>query len=248
MLKTRYLIRLDDACPTMDHKKWQQVENILDKFGVRPMVGVIPHNENPHEAIDEPNPDFWGKVHSWRDKKWSIAMHGYNHSYISNDGMKGLNPMWARSEFAGLPLVEQKKKIKRGVSIMRENDINPKYFFAPSHTFDSNTIRALEQESDIRIISDCVGCYPYKKGNFVFIPVLGGHCEKRYLPGLWTFCLHPNTMNDNNIRSLELFLEKEHSHFMSFGDINFETVKQKGLFSKILSFLYFSSRKLRHLQ
>ena len=247
-MKVRYLIRLDDACPTMNHKKWQQVEDILDKYGIKPMVGIIPNNENPHEVIDAPDPNFWNKVHTWEKKGWTIAMHGYNHCYTSLDGLKGLNPLWERSEFAGLPLDEQREKIRSGVAVMRDNGVNPKYFFAPSHTFDENTLRALEQESDIRIVSDTIGCYPYKEGNFIFLPVLGGHCENRLIPGIWTFCLHPNTMDGDSLKCLELFLMKLYNHFLSFANIDTESVKCKGYFSKLLSWFYFTSRKIRHLR
>ena len=43
----KYIIRLDDACEKRDVKKWDQMEQILDKYGVKPLVGVIPHCEDP---------------------------------------------------------------------------------------------------------------------------------------------------------------------------------------------------------
>ena len=43
----KYLIRLDDACPTMDWGKWRRMERILDKYKVKPMVGIIPENNDP---------------------------------------------------------------------------------------------------------------------------------------------------------------------------------------------------------
>ena len=52
MFKTRYLIRLDDACPYMDRVKWQRMENILDKYGVKPLVGIIPANADLKTMID----------------------------------------------------------------------------------------------------------------------------------------------------------------------------------------------------
>lgn len=240
-----YLLRLDDACPTMDYDKWQHVEQILDIYGVRPMVGIIPNNENPHEIICEARTEFWNIVKSWENKGWAIALHGYNHCYSSNGGLKGLNPMWERSEFAGLPLEEQKEKIRKGVSIMRTHGFNPKYFFAPSHTFDDNTLSALVEESDIRIISDTIANKPYKYRAFTIIPQLGGHCVKMNIPGIWTFCLHPNTMDDKAFQDLSAFLSTESSHFISFQDIDYTTVKSKNLLSRLLSWVYFSYRKLR---
>ena len=51
-MTTKYLIRLDDACPTMDSVKWEKMLNILDRYEVKPMVGIIPHNEDPKLHID----------------------------------------------------------------------------------------------------------------------------------------------------------------------------------------------------
>ena len=35
-----YCLRLDDACPQMNTEKWARIERILDKYKVRPIVGV----------------------------------------------------------------------------------------------------------------------------------------------------------------------------------------------------------------
>lgn len=248
MFKISYLIRLDDACPTMDYAKWGRVENILDKYNIRPMVGIIPDNKNPHEDVCPPDSNFWGKVKTWEDKGWAIALHGYDHCYISDNGLEGLNPLWSRSEFAGLPLEEQRVKIKKGVAILREHGINPKYFFAPSHTYDKNTLIALQEESNIRIVSDTIGCHPYKNGDFTFIPVLGGKCSKRYLPGEWTFCLHPNNMTEEAFADLESFVSHHSSEFLSFSTLLDNPVKKKDIASRLLSWFYFSYRKLRSVK
>ena len=41
-----YIIRLDDACPTQDSRKWQAIERILSRHGVRPIVALVPANED----------------------------------------------------------------------------------------------------------------------------------------------------------------------------------------------------------
>ena len=64
-MNNKYLIRLDDACPTMDRAKWQRVFDILDRYDVRPMVGIIPHNEDPKQEIDAPYAEFWNKAKQW---------------------------------------------------------------------------------------------------------------------------------------------------------------------------------------
>ena len=248
MFKNKYLIRLDDACPTMDRTKWGRIEAILDRYGIKPMVGVIPYNEDPKQEIDSVDANFWNKVHQWENKGWAIALHGYNHCYSSDGGLKGLNPMWSRSEFAGLSLEEQRLKIRKGVAIMREQGFNPQYFFAPSHTFDENTLAALREESDICIISDTIAIKPYKNGDFVIVPQLGGHCVEMKLPGVWTFCLHPNMMSDENFVDTEMFIQTHKDQFVSFDKLDFSSVKQKDWFSKLLGWGYFTLRKIRGMQ
>ena len=245
MNQQQYLIRLDDACPTMDSAKWGRIEEILDCYGIKPMVGVIPHNEDPKQQIDSVDANFWNKVHQWEDKGWAIALHGYNHCYSSDGGLKGLNPMWSRSEFAGLSLEEQQVKIRKGVSIMREQGINPQYFFAPSHTFDENTLNALREESDIRIISDTIATKPYHYKDFVIIPQFGGQCREMKLSGLFTICLHPTTMEDGAFEKTDKFLKTHRELFTSFGDLDLSNVVKKGLFDRLLSWGYFAIRKMR---
>ena len=184
----------------------------------------------------------------WERKGWQIALHGYDHVCISDGGMKGLNPFWRRSEFAGLPLEQQREKISNGYAILKEHSFEPKYFFAPSHTFDENTLEALRKETGIRIISDTIARYPYKKGDFVFIPQISGHCVKMSLTGIYTFCFHPNTMNDSAFVALEYFLERYRDHFTDFESINFATVKEKALMDKFISSVFFGLRKIRGLK
>ena len=244
----KYLIRLDDACPTMDAKKWQRMEDILDAYRVRPMVGIIPNNEDPETAPDPYDEGFWDKVHNWEKKGWAIALHGYNHVCITKGGMKGLNPMWERSEFAGLTLDQQKEKIRKGVAILKEYGINPLYFFAPSHTYDRNTLEALRQESDIRVISDTIATKPYKEGDFTIIPQLGGHCSEIKISGIWTFCLHPTTMNDAQFKAVEDFLKVHKDEFISFSDLELDNLGGKTITGKFLSCVYFTMRKLKGLK
>jgi len=247
-MKTKYLIRLDDACPYMDTKKWQRIEKILDEYGVKPMVGIIPANADPKTMIESENHMFWDKAKAWQEKGWAIALHGYDHVYISNDGLKGLNPLWKRSEFAGVTVEEQRKKIQEGMNIMHEHGFNPKYFFAPSHTFDENTLVALKAESDIRIISDTVATRPYRYKEFVFVPQFSGSCREMKMKGLFAFCLHPNTMNDEAFENTEKCLNKHSYEFTSFNAIDVNNIKKKGIVDRVLSWLYFTQRKIRRIR
>lgn len=248
MPHSKYLIRLDDACPTMDAAKWQRMEDLLDAYRVKPMVGIIPNCQDPQLMLDESDPHFWEKAFLWQEKGWAIAMHGYDHCYISDKGMSGLNPMWERSEFAGVPLEKQREKIRDGIQILKAKGIHPKSFFAPSHTFDNNTLIALREESDIRIISDTIGRYPYHDSDFWLIPQIVGHCVKMLVSGIYTFCFHPNMMADAAFEELEKFLHSYADSFVSFDQIDLYKYGKKGMIDRLISNSFFFYRKLKGLR
>ena len=202
----KYLLRLDDACPKRDIEKWDRIEYLLDKYGVKPLVGIIPDCKDStfeHYTIDE---RFWAeRVVNWNQKGWILALHGYEHIFHTKNA--GINPVNNYSEFAGLPLDEQINKIRKGVQILREHSIEPQVFFAPAHSFDKNTIEALKQESNIRIISDMPANKPFTKYGMTFVPQQSG--KVRELPfAVQTFCYHPNIMKDSDFDELEAFLQK----------------------------------------
>ena len=37
-MSAKYILRLDDACPTMDVVKWDRIEKICNKFLIRPIM------------------------------------------------------------------------------------------------------------------------------------------------------------------------------------------------------------------
>ena len=81
-MRNKYLIRLDDACPTMDSQKWSRMEKILDKYGIKPMAGIIPHNEDPDQLIDDPDIAFWDKMKLRKRKVLICVIEYYIFAYI----------------------------------------------------------------------------------------------------------------------------------------------------------------------
>lgn len=238
----KYLIRLDDACNTMNWEKWLQMEVLLDKYQVKPLIAVIPNNADDMQKIDPPKKTFWEWLKKLENKGWVIGLHGNDHVYKTEEG--GINPIHKRSEFAGLSLAEQKDKIKKGYTKLKSEGFNPRIFVAPSHTFDLNTLEALKQESDINIISDTLAFYPYKTNDFIFIPQQLGTARTIFLPGAYTFCYHPNTMDDKAFDTLEAFIRKNSFKFLAFNRIDLTNVKAKSIFDKLLSITYFRFRKV----
>ena len=234
----KYILRLDDACERRDVEKWDRIEKILDNYGIKPLVGIIPHCEDPSMREYPFDENFWNKVNIWKEKKWTIALHGYNHVYSTSEG--GINPVNKRSEFAGESLKSQENKIGLGVEILRKHGYDPLVFFAPSHTFDLNTLKALQSQSNIRFISDTIANKPYFMHGFTFVPQQSGKVRK--LPfKLVTFCYHPNMMSETDFEELDTFLKNNYRHFCSFPTE--QVNNKKTFFDMFFSWLYFKKRK-----
>ena len=232
---SQYILRLDDASDYMDLAKWKKMERLLDHYEINPIFGIIPQNHD--EALIskyEQNPDFWALAHRWIEKGWTPAMHGYEHRYVTTDG--GINPVNKRSEFAGLPYKEQAQKIRNGYQILKDHNIEPDIFFAPSHTFDESTLLALQNETPIRIVSDTIACDVYKKGEFWFLPQQSGSARKLPFKTV-TFCYHPNTMNEAAFEQLEEFLKIKKGRFVQFSKIVLTERKQSAT-DKLLQKIY----------
>ena len=56
---SKYIIRLDDACETMDREKWARLESILDSKNIKPIVAVIPNNQDDNLKIERKDRYFW---------------------------------------------------------------------------------------------------------------------------------------------------------------------------------------------
>jgi len=233
-----YLIRLDDACDTHDAAKWNAIEGILNRFDIKPIVAVIPKNEDPSLHLDEKNDLFWDVVKRWQSTGWSIALHGYTHLYHEVDRRMLVLPFYDRSEFAGLNLEDQCERLKVAYAVFSEHGIKPTVWIAPGHSFDTVTLAALKLSTDIRIVSDGIACHPFAEGGLTFIPQQLWW-PKAKLFGIWTVCLHPNTMSTDQIESLERVLEKNDfwRKFITL-DRALLSVRSKGIVSALYARLF----------
>lgn len=241
-MSKQYLIRLDDACHTQHRERWARVDTILDRYKIRPLVGIVPDNTDPKLICSDQDKEFWDKARAWQHKGWTIALHGLHHEYHKSRG--GLNPLWDDSEFVGLDYAAQLRMLQKGVGILRNEGLNVKYFFAPSHTFDLNTVRALK-EIGISRISDTIALKPYTAFDAVFIPQIGGKCRRMPLPGTYTFCLHPNTMAEEDFARLETFLAANADSFTSFDRLPLDRLKGLSPADRLFRFIYFLRRRIK---
>jgi peptidoglycan/xylan/chitin deacetylase (PgdA/CDA1 family) len=198
MAVPKYLLRFDDICPTMNWAIWDVVEGVLDRHGVRPILAVVPDNQDSGLMLNPPAADFWERVRRWQAKGYTIALHGYQHLYVNQE--RGLMRLTPHSEFTGLPFEEQLDKLRKALAIFTEHGVRADAWVAPSHSFDRNTLRALE-ELGLRTVSDGLWPWPHgdgDKGIFWLPQQLWWFSRKS--AGVWTVCLHHNNWSEQRMK------------------------------------------------
>jgi len=241
-LSAKYILRFDDACPTMDKRKWDKIETICDKYEIKPLIAVIPNNKDKSMMVDKYDEKFWDKIRDWQKKGWHIALHGFEHLYVTNKS--GVLPFNKQSEFAGLSLEEQMIKIKKGWAIFQKEQIKSNIWIAPSHTFDRNTLLALKQETNIDKISDGIALFPFIKYEFKWLPQQVWKFRKMPF-GVWTSCFHPNTMNENEFHNLELFIKENKDDFIDIEKLKY---KQFCMMNIIFKYIFLGLLKIKRLK
>jgi predicted deacetylase len=185
----KYLIRFDDICPTMNWAIWSEIEAALTENGVKPILAVVPENQDPVLRVDAPKEDFWERVRQWQARDWTLALHGFQHKYTARRPGIITTKKW--TEFAGFPAGEQEQKLRSGVEVFERRGIQPRVWIAPNDSFDGTTISLLPRFG-IRIICDGFFRVPFVcRRKMVWIPQqLYGF--RPAPPGIWTVCYHCN--------------------------------------------------------
>ena len=250
--RSKYIFRIDDVCESMNWNNFNRIKEIFTRNNIKPIIGVIPNN-NDKELLKYPKTEInlWeGIKELQKTHGWTIAMHGYTHVYETNDsGILGINK---RSEFSGLSKQQQNSKIKSAMDIFKRYDVNIDMFMAPSHSFDNITIECLE-ENNINTITDGYALYPYYDKEMYFLPQL--FSKPRKMPfGVYTWCLHPNSLSDEDINDIEKFIKSNKENIICFKD-SYNYIKtsrvytiQRILLKKIINFIRILRRKIFNIQ
>lgn len=247
-MSANYIIRLDDACPTMHHQNWNIIEELLLSYDIRPIVGVIPANEDSSMYYSAPDPHFWDRVRGWQQSGWEIALHGYNHVYHKyNSKHAPIIKTSDQSEFVGLSFDEQKKKIDMGLEIFKENGVSTRCFMAPSHSFDETTLDVLQETPELSIITDGFSNRIFRDHELLWIPQQ--LWKFRLMQnGLWCICLHPNTMSISELQRLSHSLKLFNHLFHSLDEMLQPIAKSRSLYDRVFHVLFEVALKLKSLR
>lgn len=207
-------IRMDDITPDMDWERFRAFKEILDELGIKPLIGIVPDNRDDNLHRAEAKDDFWEYIRELQDNGWCIAMHGYQHVYTTKKG--GLFPLNRFSEFAGVPLDEQKKMLQNGTEILKRHGIHTEIFMAPAHSYDRNTLKALK-ELGYNKITDGFGNSPYRWNGMTFYPIsflMSRSLRKKN--GITTMVVHANSIDDSGMKKLKELLHEHKDSLVSY--------------------------------
>lgn len=230
----RIAIRMDDITPDMDWKKFLRFKEILDDYGICPLIGVVPDNKDKKLKIDPPREDFWEYIKQLQEQGWVIAMHGLNHLYTTRAA--GMFPIGGKSEFAGLSYVRQDEMIREGRRILTSKGISTDIFMAPSHSFDRNTLRALKKNG-FYIVTDGFGISPFRTEDMIFYPisVKRSRSLKDTRVGIVTFVYHANAMSDREFEKLEALLDS--GKVVSYREFSRLEIKDRNVMEDAMQFV-----------
>jgi predicted deacetylase len=222
-MTAKYLIRFDDICPTMNWDIWNQLEAVLIENDIKPIVAVIPDNQDKSFFINEPVSDFWARVKKWQENGWTIGLHGYQHQYLTKKS--GLLCLNKQSEFAGMDEKVQYSKLINALKIFQENNITPDIWIAPSHSFDLQTLKVLKKLG-LNSISDGFSFRPFRHHNMLWVPQQ--IWKFRFFPlGVWTVCFHHNPWQQKNLNQFIEDIKKYKYHLTSFKEVKSTSVIQE---------------------
>jgi predicted deacetylase len=214
----QYLLRFDDLCPTMRQRQWCRLLPVIEELRIRPILAVVPDNQDRDLQQKPADPEFWAGMRALEAAGATIALHGFRH--LCRSVGRSLIPLHGRSEFAGVDEHTQRQWIRAGLTMLREQGLNPKVWVAPRHGFDRATLRALRAEG-INVLSDGFTRIPFRRGEVTWIPQqLWGPAEKRR--GLWTICTHCNTACSGDVDALVAFMRRNAPSFTSVDRVQAE--------------------------
>lgn len=246
MNKVKILIRFDDICPTMSFEQFGRAVDLMETYGVKPLIGVIPDCKDPDLKIEPQREDFWEYVKSLSNKGFTIAMHGYQHIFDSK--CHGIVDKRMESEFAGHSYEVQYEKIRNGKEILKAHGISTDVFFAPAHSYDNNTIKALSQLG-FKYVSDGKSNKPFIREGIMMLPCRSGGCPKIKKRGMYTTVFHAHEWNRPEkaygFDDLKHLLENHLNEIVSFDTYRSVTPSQAWLQIPIEKLFVFYSYNIR---
>ena len=229
-------VRLDDITPDMDWERFLKFKALLDKYQVKPLIGVVPDNrdENLKGSQTGAPADFWKYIRELQKEGWTVAMHGYRHIYTTGKG--GMFPLNHFSEFAGIPYEKQEAMLLEGKSLLSQKGIETDIFMAPAHSYDYNTLKALKA-TGFQKLTDGFGKKPYTWKGLTFYPIsfrLSNTLRKK--KGYSTMVVHTGTIQEKEWNTYTGYFEKKDVEWIDYSDYLQQEPKKRNIWGRIAEY------------
>lgn len=227
-------VRMDDITPDMDWKSFDAFCALFEKYGIRPLLGIVPANADPKLQIEEADPLFYEKMKRLQKAGYTLAMHGCYHVYATKRG--GSFPLNAQSEFAGRPEEEQRELLTKGKTLLEAQGIHTDIFMAPGHTFDRTTVKLLRQLG-FSYITDGFGKRPYVRDGMTFLPIsfLRRFCFSDR-EGITTIVIHANHSTKQELKTYEEMFRANRERFVPYAAFMEQTALRQGIRARALEY------------
>lgn len=220
-------VRMDDITPDMNWENFRFFQELFEKTGITPLLGIVPENKDKKLSCDTPRRNFYEQMIQLQSRGYCLAMHGCYHVYTTKKG--GVFPLNPYSEFAGLPYEKQKELLLAGKEKLKRNGIETDIFMAPAHSYDRNTLRAL-RELGFTKITDGFGSRPYRFRGLVFYPIsfLLSKSLQQEKDGLTTMVIHANTITEADKERYRKIFEEHGKNMISYSEYLKEEPVKRG--------------------
>lgn len=233
-------VRMDDITPDMNWSNFCFFQDLFERTGITPLLGIVPENRDAKLSPEAPHEDFYMRMKELEKQGYCLAMHGCYHVYTTKSG--GCFPLNNYSEFAGLSYEEQKEMLAFGQKKLKEHGIETDIFMAPAHSYDKNTLKALK-ELGFTKITDGFGKVPYTDRGFTFYPIsflLSRSLKQK--KGATTMVIHANTVTEPDKKRYEKIFREYGENMISYSEYLKMNPVKRNIFGRIGEYLLAKSK------
>lgn len=255
-------VRLDDITPDMDWAGFLKMKALLDRFRIKPLIGVVPDNRDEllrgkseasyeaerkirlmqaaedgcTEGVSGDGSSDGGQEILWRYignlRKDGWTVAMHGYRHLYTTKKGGCFPLNHFSEFAGLPPERQEEMLLEGKRLLAKHGIETRIFMAPAHSYDRNTLRALKK-AGFTAVTDGFGSRPYRWKGLVFYPIsFQLRHTLRRKDGFSTLVIHPATVTADALARYEAYFSSPEVEWISWETYLNQQPVRAGLFSR----------------
>ena len=244
----RLLIRFDDLSPYTNMDIINEIKTVCKKYKSAVLLCIIPFCEDKNLIENNTNngDKFWEAMLYCQEQNSILGLHGYKHVLWRNKSRQ-IFPISMKTEFCGLKEDIQRNMIKKGRDFLEKKGLNIRFFAAPAHSMDQNTVKVLK-ELNIKVVSDGFfsECTLWK--GIKWLPLKSWKETRKFIGPLSTICKHPKEKKGGYKFKLEININQKLTSFEEEITSPIKFSMKEYIFHNTYSFIFIIYRFLRKLR